>query len=342
MILKLMYLQHPKLYPFKFHHPLLLSSFSMPLYPELEPYNTFFHKVSEIHSLYVEESGNPNGKPVVFLHGGPGGGTSGLDRRYFNPDLYRIVLFDQRGAGLSTPTACLEENDTWSLVSDIESIRKRLNIDKWIVFGGSWGSTLSLAYAQTHPSVVKGLILRGIFMLRPSELKWFYQEGAHNIFPDYWDGYLAPIPVEERGDLIAAYHKRLTSSDPAIQLEAAKAWSTWECATSKLNPNEEMISKASEDKWSLAFARIECHYFFNKGFFSSDSFLLENMHKIRHIPGVIVQGRYDVVCPAISAWDVKKEWPEATLHITPNSGHSATEKETTELLVAAADKFSTL
>jgi proline iminopeptidase len=311
-------------------------------YPVIEPYKTFQLPVSDLHTLYVEESGNPQGNPVIFVHGGPGGGTSGVDRRYFDPKAYRIILFDQRGAGKSTPTAELKENDTWSLVADMETIRSHLGIEKWLVFGGSWGSTLSLTYAITHPERVKALVLRGIFMLRKSELIWFYQEGASHIFPDYWEGYLAPIPENERGNLMEAYYKRLTSSDEQTRIEAAKAWSTWECATSKLIPNDDMIQKAQEDTWALAFARIECHYFVNKGFFSSDAWILENIHKIKHIPAVIVQGRYDVVCPMRSAWDLYRKWPEAKLIVTPNSGHSASESETTSHLIAACEEFKTL
>jgi proline iminopeptidase len=292
--------------------------------------------------LYVEECGNPQGNAVVFIHGGPGGGIGPGDRRYFDPEIYRIVLFDQRGAGKSTPTAELEGNDTWSLVSDIEAIRSHLKIEKWVVFGGSWGSTLSLTYAISHPDRVKALILRGIFMLRQSELKWFYQDGASNIFPDYWEGYKNVIPKEEQSDYITAYYKRLTSTNEQIRVNAAKAWSTWECATSKLIPNDEMISKAAKDEWALAFARIECHYFINKGFFNSDEWILENVDKIRNIPGFIVQGRYDVVCPAKSAWDLKQKWPEAELVITGNSGHSATEPETTAELVQACEGFKHL
>jgi proline iminopeptidase len=311
-------------------------------YPPIEPYKTFQLPVSDLHTLYVEESGNPDGKPVIFVHGGPGGGTSGVDRRYFDPKAYRIILFDQRGAGKSTPTAELKENDTWALVADMETIRSHLGIDKWLVFGGSWGSTLSLTYAITHPERVKALILRGIFMLRQSELRWFYQDGASHIFPDYWEGYLAPIPENERGNLMEAYYSRLTCPNEEIRMEAAKAWSTWECATSKLIPNMDMIKKAQDDTWALAFARIECHYFVNKGFFSSDEWILENLDKIRDIPTFIVQGRYDVVCPMRSAWDLHRKLPLSKLVVTPNSGHSATETETTSQLIAACEEFKTL
>jgi proline iminopeptidase len=311
-------------------------------YPEIEPYNTFELSVSDIHTIYVEEVGNREGKPVIFVHGGPGGGTGMTDRRYFDPAVYRTILFDQRGCGKSHPTAELKENDTWALVSDMERIRTRLGIDTWCVFGGSWGSTLSLTYAIKHPERVKALILRGIFMLRPSELHWFYQEGASHIFPDYWEGYLAPIPLNERDDLIKAYYKRLTSNDEKVRLEAAKAWSTWECATSKLIPNKESIEEAQKDSWALAFARIECHYFVNNGFFPSESWILDNIESIRSIPAVIVQGRYDVVCPMRSAWDLHRKWPEAKLIVSTSSGHSATEAETTEALVEACEQFKGL
>ncbi|KAL2914205.1 hypothetical protein HK105_206300 [Polyrhizophydium stewartii] len=312
------------------------------LYPPLPAYKTEHLAVSPTHTLYVEQSGNPHGAPVVFVHGGPGGGTSPDDRRYFDPAAYRIVLFDQRGAGRSTPSAGLEGNDTWSLVSDMEAIRTHLGIDKWVVFGGSWGSTLALAYAQTHPDRVKALVLRGIFMLRPSEIRWFYQEGASHLFPDFWDEYLAAIPPAEHGDLVTAYYRRLTSDDSAVRLAAARAWSRWECATSKLFVDDAMLAKADSDEWSLAFARIECHYFVNNGFFKSNSWLLDNMHKIRHIPAVIVQGRYDVVCPMRSAWDLAKAWPEAKLHVVPDAGHSAKEPGITDKLVEATDSFRNL
>ncbi|TPX61496.1 prolyl aminopeptidase [Powellomyces hirtus] len=312
-------------------------------YPPIEPYESGHLKVSDIHSIYWEVSGNPEGKPVVYLHGGPGGGTSAEDRRYFDPAVYKIVVFDQRGAGKSTPHACLEDNNTWALVSDIEALRAHLKIDKWIVFGGSWGSTLALSYAETHPTAVKALCLRGIFMLRASELTWFYQNGASHLFPDIWDNdYLPPIPESERDNLMAAYYRRLTGSNTEEQLRCAKAWSKWECATSKLYLDPENIKKAEEDKWAVAFARIECHYFVNKGFFDCDDWILKNLGKIKHLPCVIVQGRYDVVCPARSAWDLKKRWPEAELHIVADAGHSAKEPGITAKLVEAMDKFRDL
>jgi len=312
-------------------------------YPPIEPYETGELKVSDLHTLYYELSGNKDGKPLVFLHGGPGGGVGPKDRQFFDPQAYKIVLFDQRGAGKSTPSASIEENTTWDLVSDIEKLREKLGIDKWVVFGGSWGSTLSLAYAQTHPERVKALILRGIFTLRKSELDFFYQNGSSHIFPDAWDDYLKPIPEDERGDMMKAYHKRLTSSDDQIRTEAAKAWSTWEMATSRLFVSKDDIARAANDDWALAFARIEAHYFVNEGWMR-DGQLLEkqSIDKIRNIPTVIIQGRYDVVCPARTAHDLKKVFPEAELTIVPDAGHSAREVGTSRLLTEAADKFRDL
>jgi proline iminopeptidase len=311
-------------------------------YPPIEPFNKGFLKVSEIHNIYYEEVGNPKGKPVVFLHGGPGGGVSPDHRRYFDPAVYRIVLFDQRGAGQSTPCAELRENTTWDLVADTEKIRELLKIDKWVVFGGSWGSTLALAYAITHPEKVKGLILRGIFLCRPSEIKWFYQEGASQIFPDVWDEYLKVIPENERHDLVAAYHKRLTHENRDIRLQAAKAWSKWEAATSRLYMDPNAVDEFEDPDFALSFARIECHYFTNNAFFKTNNWLLENIEKIRHIPGFIVQGRYDVVCPARSAWDLHKAWPEAKFNIIADSGHAASEPGTRSALIRAADELRAL
>jgi proline iminopeptidase len=309
------------------------------LYPEIEPYRTGRLRVSEVHELYYEESGNPQGKPVVFLHGGPGGGTEPKYRRFFDPDAYRIVLFDQRGCGQSTPHASLVDNTTWHLVADIEALRAHLGIARWTVFGGSWGSTLALAYAEKHPEPVTELVLRGIFLLRKQEIDWFYQRGASILFADAWEGYLAPIPEAERGDLLAAYHRRLTSADPAVRQEAARAWSVWEGSTSCLFPNAELIAKTGGDEFSLAFARIECHYFMSRGFFSRDAQLLEDVGRIRHIPAVIVQGRYDVVCPMESAWALHRAWPEADLRLVPDAGHSALEAGITHELLEATDRF---
>ncbi len=309
------------------------------LYPPIEPYETFRLSVSELHSLYVEQVGNPEGKPVVFLHGGPGGGVSGNYRRFFDPEKWRVILFDQRGCGRSTPFAELRENTTHDLVADIEKIRRHLNIEAWTVFGGSWGSTLSLAYAEAHPERVRGLILRGIFLLRKHEIDWFYQEGASRIFPDAWREYLAPIPEDERGDLVNAYYKRLTSGDRKLRIEAARAWSIWEGATSKLFPDEGFTQGFGSERFAEAFARIECHYFTNRGFFEHDDELLRNIDRIRHIPAVIVHGRYDVVCALANAWDLHEAWPEAELEIIPDAGHSAMEPGTRTALLNATDRF---
>ncbi len=313
------------------------------LHPPVSPFNSGYLRVSDIHEIYFEECGNPRGKPAVFLHGGPGGGTDPKMRRFFDPKRYRIVLFDQRGSGKSRPHAGLDQNTTWDLVADTERVREHLKIDKWLVFGGSWGSTLALAYAETHPDRVTELVLRGIFLLRRSELEWFYQnpQGAGSLFPDLWDEYVSVIPEAERGDIIAAYYKRLTSSDPKVLRAAAEAWSVWEGATSYLRLKAAYVTKFREDAaYAAAFARIECHYFVNKGFFRSDNQLIEDVGKIRHIPAVIVQGRYDVVCPARSAWDLHKAWPEADLRIVADAGHSAFEVGITSELVVATDKFS--
>lgn len=312
------------------------------LFPDIEPFKTETLKASPIHEIYVEQSGNPDGVPIVFLHGGPGGGTDPKHRRFFDPAHYRIVLFDQRGCGKSKPAAELEENTTWDLVHDIELIRKHLGFRSWIVFGGSWGSTLALAYAVKHPSRVRGLILRGIFLCRKEEIQWFYQNGASNIFPDVWEHYLEPIPEAERGDLVQAYHRRLTGSDEAIKLAAAKAWSKWEGATSKLHFSQEMVDGFDDPKHALEFARIENHYFVNNAFFESDNFLLENVEKLRQIPGVIVHGRYDVVCPVKNAWDLHRAWPESQIHIVPDAGHSAFEPGIQDKLVEATEAFKAL
>jgi proline iminopeptidase len=310
------------------------------LYPPIEPYHQGRLKVSELHTLYFEESGNPQGKPLVALHGGPGGGSIPQYRQYFNPEKWRIVLFDQRGCGKSTPHAELEENTTWDLVSDIEKLRVHLGISQWVVFGGSWGSTLALAYSETHPECCLSLILRGIFMLRKKEIRWFYQEGASYIFPDAWEEFIKPIPEAERDDFVSAYYRRLTSPDLAIRLEAARAWSVWEASTSKLLPDLGLKARFSQDNFADAFARIECHYFINQGFFEPDDQLLRNIDRIRHIPGVIVQGRYDVVCPMISAWELHQAWPEAEFIVVPDAGHSMSEWGIRNALIAATDNFA--
>ncbi len=312
------------------------------LYPITEPFQTGRLKVSDLHEIYFEEVGNPKGPAVVFLHGGPGGGISATYRQFFDPKFYRIILFDQRGSGLSTPHAELKENTTWDLVSDIEKLREKLSIEKWIVFGGSWGSTLALVYAETHPEKVKALVLRGIFLCRPQEIKWFYQEGASRIFPDAWEHYLKPIPESERSDFVAAYYKRLTSSDTKVRLEAAKAWSIWEASTSKLIPDLDLIEKFGGDEFALAFARIECHYFTHGIFLKSPNWILENAKQLRNIPIEIVHGRYDVVCPIENAWDLKKQAPHAKLHIIEDAGHSALEFGIANKLVELMDELKSL
>jgi proline iminopeptidase len=310
------------------------------LYPAIEPYQEGTLQVSELHRLYFEQSGNPQGLPVVVLHGGPGGGSQGFYRQYFDPEKWRIILFDQRGCGRSTPHAELRENTTWDLVSDIEKLRQHLNIEQWVVFGGSWGSTLSLAYSQTHPQPCLGLILRGIFMLRQKELHWFYQEGASYLFPDAWEDYVKPIPITERSDFLSAYYKRLTSPDPQTRLEAARAWSIWEASTSKLLPSPDLMHRFGESQFADAFARIECHYFVNKGFFEPETQLLDNVNRIRHLPATIIQGRYDVVCPTISAWELHQVWSETELIIVPDAGHSMSEPGIRSCLIEATDKFA--
>jgi proline iminopeptidase len=312
------------------------------LYPEIEPFDEGFLKVSDLHTIHYEQCGNPDGKPAVFLHGGPGGGSEPHYRRFFDPQKYRLVLFDQRGCGKSTPHAELKENTTWDLVADTEKLRNKLGIEKWLVFGGSWGSTLSLAYSQTHPEACTGVILRGIFMLRQKELQWFYQEGTSFMYPDAFEPYAKVIPEAERGDMIGAYYKRLTSEDRTVRMEAAKAWSVWEGSTSRLIQDPKLMEKFEADKMAEAFARIECHYFVNKGFLESEDQLLKGIDKIRHLPGVIVQGRYDVVCPPVSAWELHKAWPEAQFVMVPDAGHSMMEAGIRSALIEATDKFAEL
>ena len=309
-------------------------------YPPIEPYREGRLAVGDGHELHFEESGEPGGKPVVFVHGGPGAGTGPKHRCFFDPRAYRIILVDQRGCGRSTPHASLEANTTWHRVADLERLREHLGIERWQVFGGSWGSTLALAYAQSHPHRVSELVLRGIFLLRKREIDWFYQEGASFLFPDAWEIYWQHIPAAERADLVGAYHRRLTGSDPASRLAAARIWSQWEAATSKLLPDPEMIAAFEEEAVALAFARIEAHYFVNGGFFESEDQLLRGIDGIRHIPATIVQGRYDVVCPMDSAWALHRAWPEADLVITPDAGHSAFEPANSRALVAATDRYA--
>ena len=312
------------------------------LYPAVEAYRTGLLRVSDVHEIYFEESGNPKGKPAVFLHGGPGGGTDPKMRTFFDPKLYRIVLFDQRGCGKSRPHANLVDNTTWHLVEDIEQLRRHLGIERWLVFGGSWGSTLALAYAETHPRQVTELVLRGIFLLRKWEIDWFYQDpgGAAAIYPDLWEKYVSTIPEAERKDMVRAYYKRLTSDDPRVMSAASKTWAVWEGATSFLHSNPEYVEKFQEDDYAAAFARIECHYFINGGFFRTDNQLIENIGKIRDIPSVIVQGRYDVICPMKSAWDLHRAWPEADLRVVPDAGHSAFEAGNLHELISATDRFA--
>lgn len=310
------------------------------LYPPIEPYATGTVTVDSGHELYYEECGNPRGKPVIFVHGGPGGGCGVDDRRFFHPERYRIILLDQRGSGRSKPSASLENNTTWHLVSDMETLRDKLRIEKWVVFGGSWGSTLALSYSIKHPARVIALVLRGIFLIRKKEIDWFYQEGASNMYPDVWEEYRDHIPAAERGDFVKAYYSRLTSPDPKVQMAAAIPWTKWELATSRLFTPPEALKTALTDDFAIKFARIECHYFMNKGFFESDGWLLKQVDKIRSIPAVIVQGRYDVVCPPVSAWDLHKAWPEAKFVMVPDSGHAAREPGTAKALVTACDQFS--
>ena len=309
------------------------------LYPEIKPYARHQLAVEHPHELYVDESGTPDGLPVVFVHGGPGAGCDEASRRWFDPTVYRIVTFDQRGCGRSTPHASLDRNTTWDLVADMERIREHLGIDKWVLFGGSWGSTLALAYAQTHPERVHALILRGIFLCRPQEIEWFYQAGASRLFPDYWEDYLAPIPAEERHDLVGAFYRRLTGSYQIAQMHAAKAWSVWEGRTATLRPDGHVIERFSEPQRALSIARIECHYFVNDAFLEEDQ-LLRDMHKIAHIPGVIVHGRYDVICPLDNAWALHQAWPNSELLIIRDAGHAAGEPGITDALVRATGQVA--
>jgi proline iminopeptidase len=310
------------------------------LYPAIEPYTKGHLGVSPLHEIYYEQCGNPRGQPVVFLHGGPGGGGDTTPRRFFDPARYRIVLLDQRGCGRSRPHAELDGNTTWDLVADIERLRALLGIERWMVLGGSWGSALALLYAQAHPERVSALVLRGIFLLRPTELRWFYQYGASEVFPDYWQEFLAPIPPAERGDLLHAYHRRLTGPDREVALAAAQAWSIWEGRTSFLRPPEGIEARFGRPEFALAFARIEAHYFVNGGFLETPDQILRDLPRIRHIPGVIVQGRYDLVCPATSAWELHRAWPGSELRMVPDAGHSAFEPGILHELVLATDRLA--
>jgi len=309
------------------------------LYPPLNPYVTHSIPVQAPHVLHVEECGSMHGIPALFLHGGPGAGCLPTHRRFFDPDRYRIILFDQRGAGRSTPHASLEHNDTPSLIADIEAIREHLGIERWLVFGGSWGSTLALAYAQAHPDRVSALVLRGIFLCRPRDIHWFYQSGADRLFPDYWADYLAPIPENERDDLVSAYHRRLTGDDELARMAAAKAWSTWEGRTATLRPDPDTVGFFADPHHALSIARIECHYFINKAFLARNQ-LLDGVERIRHIPTVLVHGRYDVVCPIEQAFALVERWPEARLEVIDDAGHAATEPGIIDALLRATDEMA--
>jgi proline iminopeptidase len=309
------------------------------LYPPIDPYRTGMLDVGDGHQLYWELCGNPNGKPAVFLHGGPGAGCGPSHRRLFDPARYNILLFDQRGCGRSTPHASLEANTIWHLVADMERLREMLGSDRWLVFGGSWGSTLGLAYAQAHPERVSELVVRGIFTLRKQELDWFYQAGASMLFPDEWERYLAPIPMAERGDLVEAYRRRLTGTDPAVQLEAAKAWSGWEGATVTLLPDPTLREAFTADRFAIAIARIENHYMVHGGWLEEGQ-LIRDAGKLKDIPGVIVQGRYDVCTPPVTAWDLHRAWPEAELHMIADAGHAFSEPGILDRLIEATDRFA--
>lgn len=309
------------------------------MYPEIQPYKVEHLPVSGGHSLYLEQSGNSQGLPILFLHGGPGGGCQPWNRQFFSPECYRIILFDQRGSGKSTPHASLQENTTQHLIADIEAIREHLSIDRWLVFGGSWGSTLALAYAEYNPQRVMGLILRGIFLCRDEDIHWFYQYGAGRLFPGYWLDFVAPIPEPERYDLVTAYYKRLTGSDEVARMACAEAWSVWEGRTATLNPNTQLAAHFSEPYFALAMARIECHYFINKAFMRPNQ-LLRNAYKLADIPGVIVHGRYDVICPVDQAYFLYQAWPKSELKVIPDAGHAASEMGITTALVQATDKMA--
>ena len=310
------------------------------LFPMTEPFDSGYLEVGSGHEIYYEQVGNPGGKAFVFLHGGPGGGGDTSARRFFDPGQHRAILFDQRGAGRSRPLASLEDNTTWHLIDDIELLRRHLGIDRWHVFGGSWGSTLALAYAQKHPAAVSGLILRGIFLLRAKEIAWFYQHGASEMFPDRWQDFIAPVDVSERGDLLAAYHRGMHSGNPELAQTLARSWSVWEAATSSLLADPDREAAFATDEFSTAFARIETHYFVNGGFLESEQQLLEGIDRIRDIPAVIVQGRYDVVCPPVTALELAGRWPEADLRIVADAGHSAYEPGIAAELVAATRRFT--
>jgi len=311
-------------------------------YPPIEPARSGYLQVSSLHSIYWEESGNLEGRPILFLHGGPGAGTEASHRSFFDPRFYRIVLIDQRGCGKSKPHAELKDNTTWDLVSDIEKLRNHLGIPSWMVFGGSWGSTLGLAYAESYPQHVSGLILRGIFLCRQRELLWFYQSGASFLFPDEWEKFSRPIPLDERGDLMQAYYRRLISPDPQIRRAAAYAWSGYEAALLGLKFDAKVYQSFTEDERSEAIARIECHYFIHRAFFQTDNYLIEHIAAVRNIPAVLIHGRYDVVCPLEAAWELHRSWPESRLEIIADAGHSASEPGITDALIRATEEFQKL
>lgn len=308
------------------------------LYPEIQPYARHRLAVDEPHELYLEESGNPDGVPVLVVHGGPGGGCEDYHRRFFDAERFRIILMDQRGAGRSTPLAELEGNSTEKLVEDMETIRQFLGIDRWLLFGGSWGSTLSLVYAETYPERVLGLVLRGIFLCRPQDIHWFYQEGASRVFPDYWQDFQAPIPEAERGDMVTAYYRRLTSSNELEQIQAAKAWSIWEGRCATLHPNPKVVEHFGHPHVAIALARIECHYFMSNSFLEADQ-IVRNARALAGIPGIIVHGRYDMVCPLDNALALSKAWPEAELQIIRDAGHSASEPAIIDALIRGVEQI---
>jgi proline iminopeptidase len=310
------------------------------LYDPIEPFHAETLKVSSRHTIYFEQCGAPEGLPAIAVHGGPGGGASAEMRRFFDPRRYRVILTDQRGCGRSTPFAELEENTTWDLVADMERLRERLGIARWLVFGGSWGSTLALTYAAMHPERVAGLVLRGVFLLQQQEIDWFYQSGANRLFPDAWERYVAPIPPEERADLVGAFHRRLTSPDRAVRIEAARAWARWEGETISIGGPPALPARFHEDRFVEAFARIECHYFVNRGFFSADDWLLTQVDRFRAVPCKIIHGRYDVCTPLASAWALKRAWPEAELEIVGDAGHSSLEPGIVDALIRATDALA--
>ncbi|MDH5516529.1 MAG: prolyl aminopeptidase [Gammaproteobacteria bacterium] len=309
------------------------------LYPKLHAYRSQFLQVDEVHRLYIEESGNPQGIPVVFLHGGPGASCQPVHRRYFDPKKYRIILFDQRGCGQSLPHASLQQNTSQDLVQDMERIRAALEVDKWVVFGGSWGSTLGLLYAQAHPTHVLGLVLRGIFLCRDEDVSWFYQQGTSALFPEYWQDFIAPIAEAERADMVGAYYRRLTGDDDVAKMRAAEAWSVWEGRTASLQVNEELVDYFSDPYVALSVARIESHYFVNQSFLQPNQ-ILNAAHKLKDIPGYIVHGRYDVICPAQQAWALHQAWPESELHMIADAGHAVSEPGITQKLVEITDQLA--